>query len=523
MIFSMRDPMWTPTGTVFDPTARLTQQLEHLAIYEQPVPAAYAPQQAAAALYPAQTPAPVSQNPNYGSTAYAPQYRPSVWSTSNIGVCPSPLDYPPHISSQPAPTWVPDQVCTAGGYQDGSNSPFIPGYSLIETTRGTDSYRGGARKDSFIDSAKPLLLACPYLKYDPSTYSQRRGCRGAAFPSTHRLKEHLHRTHRQKPNCPRCRSLFKTEAEVGNHLKAQALCKVILGDGDVEGFDAAQEKLLKSKKRRKGVDTEEDKWREIFKILFPGHQDVPDPFYKTSLDDQSLVIHVPIKDQDDVESIFTRDIPSPVEEETFSKMEEAVGGRLTKKKRRKLMNVFRGFAVKMLRHSAEGDNTDRAITAMSKSSQVERPRSARAPGEELQRVKADEKPNEKLERKQDEVYVVHEATQTSMSGPPMDPVMTLSSFPSVEGTMPRSAPLDFQAFDLGIDSDVAFWPAWDAAFANDNEDAWLDDLLRTVTALPGGFAQEQDKTVGIEPANAYDCVETIPRQTRLVIGRDATS
>ncbi|EXF75359.1 hypothetical protein CFIO01_02946 [Colletotrichum fioriniae PJ7] len=304
----------------------------------------------------------------------------------------------------------------------------------------------------------------------------------------------------------------------------QALCNVIQGEGHVEGFDAAQEKLLKSKKRRNGVETEEDKWKEIFKILFPSHKDVPDPFYKTPVDDRTAADQTPKQEQDDVESIFTRDIPSPVEEEMTSKLEEAVGGRLTKKKRRKLLNVFRGFAVKMLRQSTEGDIKNRAIILPSKSSQIEKSfgteRSARAPSEKLLRTVAEDKPDEKLEGKQDEVYALHEAMQAG--APSMDSVMALGSLPSIEATGPRSIPVDFQAFGLDMDSDIACWSAWDAAFANDNGDAWLDGLLGTGTALPGGLSQAQDKTFGVEPMNAYDGVSNVSTLQH-VVGQDYTS
>ncbi|KAK0373435.1 hypothetical protein CLIM01_09201 [Colletotrichum limetticola] len=520
---------WTPPG--YDPTERLTQQLSHLAIYEQqaPAPAPYTTppsQQAAAhptsggptaAALPA--PDPVSNNPNYDLYRHGPP----VWATSNIGACLPPVNYHPQSYTHATPTSGLWQDCSTDGLQQGCNSQFIPGYSLVETIR-EPKYSGTRGLDSFIEPAKPLLMACPYLKYDPSRYSQRRSCRGAAFPSTHRLKEHLHRTHRQKPNCPRCRSLFKTEAEVGTHLKAQTLCNVVQGEDSVEGFDAAQEKLLKSKKRRKGVETEEDKWREIFKILFPSHRDIPDPFYKTSLDDQTATSQASVRGQDDVESIFTRDIPSPVEEEMSSKLEEAVGGRLSKKKRRKLLNVFKGFAVKMLRHSTEGDAKDKAITLASKSSQVERSfasaRSAGAP-EKLQRGKASGKPNDKVGGEQDEINAVQEATQTRV--PPMDPVMALSTCQSVEATETRSIPLDFQAFGLDMDSDIACWSAWDAALSNDNGDAWLDDLLGTGNALPGGLAQAQDKTFGVEPMNTYDGVNTVPTRAQHVVGQDYAS
>ncbi|KXH46729.1 hypothetical protein CNYM01_06407 [Colletotrichum nymphaeae SA-01] len=340
-------------------------------------------------------------------------------------------------------------------------------------------------------------MACPYLKHDPSRYSQRRSCRGAAFPSTHRL------------NMADAAVLFKTEAEVGTHLKAQTLCNVVQGEDSVEG---------------KGVETEEDKWREIFKILFHSHRDIPDPFYKTSPDDQTATSRASVRDQDDVESIFTRDIPSPVEEEMSSKLEEAIGGRLSIKKRRKLLNVFKGFAVKMLRHFAEGDIKSRAITLPSKFSQFEKSsgteRSARAPSEKLLRTVADDKPDEKLQGKHDEVYALHEATQSGV--PPMDPVMATSCLPAVEVTEPRSILLDSQAFGLYLDSDITCWSAWDAALANDNGDAWLDDLLGTGNASQGDLAQEQDKTLGVDPINAYDGVGTIAMRVQHVAGENGT-
>ncbi|KAK1485590.1 hypothetical protein CCUS01_03730 [Colletotrichum cuscutae] len=486
---------WTPAGPGYDTTERLTQQLSHLAIYEQqaPAPASYATQAAAyqtpggstVAALPA--PDPASNNLNYDLYGHGPP----VWATSNIGAYLPPVDYPPQSYTHAVPSSALWQDCTTDGLQHGCNSQFIPGYSLVETIR-EPKYSGTRGLDSFIEPAKPLLMACPYLK--------------------------------QKPNCPRCRSLFKTEAEVGTHLKAQTLCNVVQGEDSVEGFDAAQEKLLKSKKRRKGVETEEDKWREIFKILFPSHRDIPDPFYKTSLDDQIATCQASVREQDDVESIFTRDIPSPVEEEMSSELEEAVGGSLSKKKRRKLLNVFKGFAVKMLRHSAEGDIKSRAITLPSKSSQIEKSsgteRSARAPSEKLLRTVADDKPDDKLQGKHDEVYALHEATQSGV--PPMDPVMAPSCLPSVEVTEPRSTLLDSQAFGLYLDSDITCWSAWDAALGNDNGDAWLDDLLGTGNASQGHLTQEQDKTLGVDPVNAYDGVGTIAMRVQHVAGENGT-
>ncbi|KAK1727827.1 uncharacterized protein BDZ83DRAFT_611184 [Colletotrichum acutatum] len=538
--------MWAAaSGPGFDPTAALTQQFSDLGFHEQAAPPPQ--QQIASQQAPAQAPDPAPAHiTEFASERAGYSVQPALYGVAQASGCQSPAAFysrpnpwkPPPTRPKRASLWLRKGKRVYASDEKGlpSDSEFEPPPTSPVT--GWDPYGEPEfstvhleEEEVRLGSGAPpkpshsLLMACPYLKYDPSKYSQRRGCRGAAFPTTHRLKEHLHRTHRQKPNCPRCRSIFKTEAEVGVHLKAKALCDVIQGEGQVEGFDAAQEKLLKSKKRRKGVKTEEDKWREIFIILFPNHKDVPDPFYKTPVNDQTATDQTPKREQDDVESIFTRDIPSPVEEEMSSKLEEAVGGRLTKKKRRKLLNVFRGFAVEMLRQSAERDIKNRAITLPSKSSQIEKSsgtaRSARAPSEKLLRTVADDKPHEMLEGKQDEVYHLNEATQIGV--PPTDPVMALSSLQSVEVTEPRGIPWDFQGFGLEMDSDIACWSAWDAVFANDDGDAWLNDILSTGTALPGGLAQAQGKTVEVEPMNAYDGVSTIPTQVQHVVGRDDAS
>lgn len=50
----------------------------------------------------------------------------------------------------------------------------------------------------------------------------------------------------------------------------------------VEGFDAAQERSLKSRKRPNPELSEIEKWKRVFKILFPHilDDDIPSPFYE---------------------------------------------------------------------------------------------------------------------------------------------------------------------------------------------------------------------------------------------------
>lgn len=118
------------------------------------------------------------------------------------------------------------------------------------------------------------------LHLDPQAEVSSPAIRGPplkdASTKTRGRREHLYRTHKQKPNCPRCHDIFASEAEVREHIKSRTPCEATQGPA-VEGFNSLQEKELKSKKRRPGVVSEADKWKQIFKILFPDRVEIPSP------------------------------------------------------------------------------------------------------------------------------------------------------------------------------------------------------------------------------------------------------
>ncbi|KAK2768001.1 hypothetical protein CKAH01_04569 [Colletotrichum kahawae] len=151
-----------------------------------------------------------------------------------------------------------------------------------------------------------------------------------------------------KPNCPRCRIIFATQEDVDDHLRLKSPCKVVEGGG-VEGFDAAQKRQLHSKKRAR-AKPEEDKWRDIYQILFPSCKDTPDPFYDPCFDGAARGLSTTQAGHClDVERIFADGVLSEIEDETCVELEEAVEAHLSGRKRRKAMEVFRAFAVKVLR------------------------------------------------------------------------------------------------------------------------------------------------------------------------------
>ncbi|KAF6831807.1 hypothetical protein CMUS01_07194 [Colletotrichum musicola] len=156
------------------------------------------------------------------------------------------------------------------------------GSSTRSTTDGSEGKRGSGspappktRKRGRCESSAASLFVCPYVRYNPDKYEKWSSCRRGAWSSTHRVKEHLYRVHQGKPFCPRCGETFEAEDDVRGHLsRPEGVCDRV-DRFEVEGFDAAQEKKLHSRKRKR--TSEEENWKDIFRILFPGETSVPDP------------------------------------------------------------------------------------------------------------------------------------------------------------------------------------------------------------------------------------------------------
>ncbi|KAF5581794.1 Nicotinate-nucleotide diphosphorylase [Fusarium pseudocircinatum] len=127
-------------------------------------------------------------------------------------------------------------------------------------------------------------FACPYFKYNPAKYKDWRTCPGPGWNDVHRVKEHLYRRHRQPQyRCARCWQPFTDEQRVMDHQRTDDPCPLREMEY-VEGFDAAQERSLRSRKRANQKLTETEKWRRVFNILFPHilGDDIPSPFYDYS-------------------------------------------------------------------------------------------------------------------------------------------------------------------------------------------------------------------------------------------------
>ncbi|KAF2028881.1 hypothetical protein EK21DRAFT_113413 [Setomelanomma holmii] len=132
-----------------------------------------------------------------------------------------------------------------------------------------DSKNGGAE----------LRYACPYYKRNPGRHQTYTSCRDPGFTTVARLKEHLYRRHLLPPQCHRCCTTFSTEVALREHQRDPAGCDV-QAQVPLEGFDKDQERRLKSKKKSQNYMTEDEKWKVVYRILFPddAETDIPTPY-----------------------------------------------------------------------------------------------------------------------------------------------------------------------------------------------------------------------------------------------------
>lgn len=125
------------------------------------------------------------------------------------------------------------------------------------------------------DSENGPRFACPFYKHDPNCYRNRRTCPGPGWPTVHRMKEHLYRSHAQPIFCNRCYLMFDSDNELSKHQRAEP-CPV----SAPQPIDGIGRETLKSLRKRTTANRlEEDKWRDTYQLLFPdvAPADIPSP------------------------------------------------------------------------------------------------------------------------------------------------------------------------------------------------------------------------------------------------------
>ncbi|PMD50679.1 uncharacterized protein K444DRAFT_274932 [Hyaloscypha bicolor E] len=129
-------------------------------------------------------------------------------------------------------------------------------------------------------------FACPYRKRDPRKYCVQhwRSCALTPLDTVARVKAHLYKYHRIFP-CQRCQKLFKDPDAVTLHAQTPEGCEV----RHIEHTDGVTPKIaekLRSKKKARD-QTEAERWRDIYELLFPNEM-TPSPYFETVQEDTAL-------------------------------------------------------------------------------------------------------------------------------------------------------------------------------------------------------------------------------------------
>ncbi|KAK3344921.1 hypothetical protein B0H65DRAFT_573451, partial [Neurospora tetraspora] len=124
-------------------------------------------------------------------------------------------------------------------------------------------------------------FACPFCQHNPARYRTVKTCCGPGWDSVHRVKEHIYRRHSLKNTCPRCYEQFKTDDDLKSHQRAETPCR-LRKDNVPEVITDDQDKKLHA--RAKAGLSEEDKWNDMYRIIFPGPagSKIPCPYYDIS-------------------------------------------------------------------------------------------------------------------------------------------------------------------------------------------------------------------------------------------------
>ncbi|KAK4185811.1 hypothetical protein QBC35DRAFT_296604 [Podospora australis] len=230
---------------------------------------------------------------------------------------------------------------------DGGGSSPSKTQSLEVTTRAT-------RKKRVKRDETEVLYACPFYKHNPTKYKHVKTCCGPGWPSVHRVKEHVYRSHSSKNYCQRCMEHFESGEELQEHCQSEKPCKLIKNK-TADFCSDAKEKSLRA--RIKSGLSEEEKWQDMYKMLFPGEK-VPSPHYDSSDETSATPQKSRFKNDDEIKDHLRVHLPRLVRplmeryvDELFQDIQERVN--------RKAQEIVRDVEIQVLRtfHCLDDSNS----------------------------------------------------------------------------------------------------------------------------------------------------------------------
>ncbi|KAF2179170.1 hypothetical protein K469DRAFT_754059 [Zopfia rhizophila CBS 207.26] len=125
-------------------------------------------------------------------------------------------------------------------------------------------------------------LKCPYYQKSPEEYT-RAACSGQGFADMAKLKDHLKRVHTRPLKCMRCWDEMTSIQERDRHLQTDPICKNRSEPPDDRICAQRLQELNFNGGPFTGARNVEEKWKILFRILFPAEANVPSPFYQSCI------------------------------------------------------------------------------------------------------------------------------------------------------------------------------------------------------------------------------------------------
>jgi hypothetical protein len=215
--------------------------------------------------------------------------------TSNVIIVSSPNSFPGMRPSTELATRLKSQGCNVSIKKGNPKK-----YKSAEAFRGSEDGRSSDSREEPSGKRKTPRFSCPYRKHDPREYAdwdKWRSCAPTPFETVETVeydflillepepasfltstRAHLYTTHLVFP-CIRCKESFSYEKELERHMLATNVCEVNLSGvfTVTKGiFPNLAARLRSLKKRHRGPTSQEERWREIYRIMFPA-EEIPSP------------------------------------------------------------------------------------------------------------------------------------------------------------------------------------------------------------------------------------------------------
>jgi Zn-finger nucleic acid-binding protein len=76
--------------------------------------------------------------------------------------------------------------------------------------------------------------------------------------------------------CQRCKGVFESEAELESHIEISESCDATMAT-PIDGVTRKMKVALQSKKKAFKGQKEAERWMQVYQILFPEEEEIPDP------------------------------------------------------------------------------------------------------------------------------------------------------------------------------------------------------------------------------------------------------